>query len=60
MINVIDRRVSPRISCDLWVDYEVMGTRTQAGRITNIGTDGVLLTTQGASPSVGTELLLCF
>ncbi len=41
MSGLIDRRVSPRIFCDLWVDYEARGARAQLGRIINLGTAGV-------------------
>ncbi len=60
MSGLIDRRVSPRIFCDLWVDYEARGARAQLGRIINLGTAGACLTTQGAIPPVGADLLLCF
>ena len=49
MSELIDRRVSPRIPCDFSVDYEARGTRTQEGRIANIGTGGMLLTMQGGA-----------
>lgn len=60
MSDPADRRRSPRTPCDLPVDYGPKGTRTQEGRITNIGTGGVLLTTQGVTPPVGSEVLLRF
>ncbi len=60
MSELIDRRVSPRIFCDLWVDYKPGGAHTQPGRITNIGTAGAQLTTQGAVPAIGADLLLRF
>lgn len=60
MDDAIDRRISPRISCDLWVDYEVRGAHARAGRITNLGAGGALLTTEGTSPPVGADLLLRF
>lgn len=60
MSELIDRRVSPRISCNLSVEYVVRGGDPQAGRITNIGTLGMLLLTQEGDLSVGAELLLRF
>ncbi len=60
MSELIDRRVSPRIFCDFSVDYEARGARAELGRISNIGTAGARLTTQGAIPPVGADLLLHF
>ncbi len=60
MSELLDRRVSPRIPCDFSVDYEARGTRTQEGRIANIGTGGMLLTMQGGAPPLGADLLLRF
>lgn len=60
MDDVIDRRRAPRISCDLSVEYAIGGSPTQEGRMINIATLGALLTTPGASPPVGAELLLRF
>ena len=51
MSELIDRRVSPRIFCDFSVDYEARGARAELGRISNIGTGGMLLTMQGGGPS---------
>ena len=62
MAYLIDQRRSPRITCDLPVEYTVRGgsSRAGAGRITNIGTGGGLLTTQGTIPSAGGDLGLRF
>ena len=60
MSELIDRRVSPRIFCDFSVDYQARGARAELGRISNIGTAGARLTTQGAIPPVGADLLLHF
>lgn len=60
MVYQNDRRRSPRVSCDLSVEYAVRDDPTRMGRLTNIGTGGALLTTQAAIPSVGTVLLLRF
>lgn len=60
MTERTDKRRSPRAACDLAVEYEVRGTRTQQGRIANIGTHGTLLTTQGPIPPVGADVLLRF
>ncbi|MCH7895618.1 MAG: hypothetical protein IH782_01790 [candidate division NC10 bacterium] len=49
MSELIDRRVSPRIFCDFSVDYEARGARAELGRISNIGTGGMLLTMQGGA-----------
>jgi hypothetical protein len=58
--DLSDRRRSPRIPCDLSVEYEERGARTQQGRIANIGITGTLLKTQAASPPVGVELFIRF
>ncbi len=55
-----DRRRSPRVPCDLLVEYGPKGARTREGRIGNIGIGGILLTTEVATPAVGAELLLRF
>ena len=60
MTEQADKRRSPRAACDLAVEYEVRGARTQQGRITNIGTHGTLLTTQETTPPVGADVLLRF
>ncbi len=60
MSELIDRRVSPRIFCDFSVDYEARGARAELGRISNIGTGGMLLTMQGGGPPLGADLLLRF
>lgn len=60
MSEPTDRRRSPRITCDLSVEYEEKGMRPKQGRMTNIGTTGILLKTQGTSPAVGAELFLRF
>jgi len=54
-----DTRHSPRIPCDIPVEYQVHGAPPQDGRITDIGTGGALLTTQQAIP-VGALLILRF
>ena len=54
-----DTRRSPRIPCDLPMEYQVHGAPPQDGRITDIGTGGALLTTQQAIP-VGAQLILRF
>src|SRR3989304_5043818 len=60
MTNLIDRRLSPRISCDLAVDYTAEDVHAQMGRITNIGTAGLCLATQRAILPVGLDLSLHF
>jgi len=61
MTELIDRRRSVRVPCDISVDYEVSGALAQLGRITNIGTAGACLTTAGEIPSpVGADLVLRF
>ena len=54
-----DRRRSPRVPCDIRVEYTRTGTYPQHGRITDIGTGGALITTPRAIP-VGTTLVLRF
>ncbi len=60
MTELIDRRRSARVPCDISVDYEVRGALAQLGQITNIGTAGACLTTEGEIPPVGADLLLRF
>ncbi len=60
MIDMINRRLSPRISCDLAVDYAARDVHDQTGRITNIGTAGVCLATQRLILPVGADVLLHF
>ena len=61
MTALIDRRGSARVPCDISVDYEVRGALAQLGRITNIGTAGACLTTEGEiPPPVGADLVLRF
>ncbi len=60
MSELLDRRVSPRISCDFSVNYQARGARAELGRINNIGTAGARLTTQEAIPPVGADLVLHF
>ncbi len=60
MNNPPDTRRSPRIPCDLAIQYEVGGADPRTGRIMNIGTGGVLLNTRGPIPSVGDDVLLRF
>ncbi len=55
-----DRRRSPRIPCDLAVEYAAAGARPQEGRIANIGTLGILLMTKEEHLPVGTGLRLRF
>lgn len=57
---MIDRRLSPRIACNLPADYQGKSTNAQMGRITNIGTAGVCLATQRMILPVGANLLLRF
>ena len=57
---MIDRRLSPRIACNLLVDYQGKNTHAQMGRITNIGTAGVCLATQRMILPIGANLLLHF
>ena len=52
-------RRSPRVSCDIPMEYELKGGRPQEGRITKLGTVGTLLTTQESVP-LGAELVLRF
>lgn len=59
MSGVGDKRRSPRVPCDIPVEYTRTGTRPQDGRITNIGPGGALLTTQEAI-QVETILVLRF
>lgn len=54
-----DKRRSPRIPCDIAMEYHVKGDRPQDGRITKLGTAGALLTTEETIP-LGTELVLHF
>jgi hypothetical protein len=60
MSDLIDRRLSPRISCDIRVDYKAGDADAQMGRITNIGTAGVCLATQRLILPVGADVLLHF
>lgn len=60
MIDLNDRRCSPRISCDLGVEYKARGTDAQMGRITNIGIAGMCVTAPRVSPPVGADLFLHF
>lgn len=59
MTDLVDRRLSPRVSCDLVVDYTA-DRHAQMGRITNIGTAGVCLATQPVVLPVGLDLALHF
>ncbi len=54
-----DTRRSPRIPCDLPMEYQVQGAPPREGRITKLGTAGALLTTQEPVP-LGAELVLHF
>lgn len=61
MTDLLDRRLSPRIPCDVAVDYTAGEDRyAQMGRITNIGTAGVCLATQRVILPVGLVLSLHF
>jgi len=60
MIDLIDRRLSPRIACNLAVDYTPSEMHAQIGRITNIGTAGVCLATQRLILPAGADVLLHF
>lgn len=60
MSQQIDRRGSPRISCDLELAYKARGTEARMGRITNIGIAGMCFTTQRVLPPVGADLFLHF
>jgi len=60
MSDINDRRHSPRIPCDLPVEYQEKGGRTRQGRMTNIGITGTLLRTQAASPPVGVDVSIRF
>ncbi|MCI0483167.1 MAG: PilZ domain-containing protein [candidate division NC10 bacterium] len=60
MTHVLDRRHSPRIPCDVTVDYTAADRYAQMGRITNIGTAGVCLATQQVILPVGLDLSLHF
>ncbi|MFQ5989290.1 MAG: PilZ domain-containing protein [Candidatus Methylomirabilales bacterium] len=54
-----DTRRSPRIPCDLPMEYHIKGERPRDGRITKIGTVGALLTMEDPVP-LGAELVLHF
>jgi hypothetical protein len=60
MTQLIDRRRSPRISCNIAVDYTPRDMHAQMGRITNIGTAGVCLATQRLILPAGADVLLHF
>jgi hypothetical protein len=62
MTDLTDQRHSPRVTCDLPAEYTLRGGRSRPGeaQITNIGTGGGLLTTQGTIPSAGADLDLRF
>jgi hypothetical protein len=60
MTDLIDRRLSPRISCDFAVDYTAGDKHGQNGRITNIGTAGLCLATPQVILPVGLDLSLYF
>ncbi|MFQ5656048.1 MAG: PilZ domain-containing protein [Candidatus Methylomirabilales bacterium] len=59
MSNRKNTRRSPRIPCNITMEYEIKGVSPQPGRITNIGTVGALITTQEPVP-LGTALVLRF
>ena len=54
-----DTRRSPRIPCDIPVEYHIKGDPPQEGRIVKLGTAGALLTTQEPVP-LEAELVLHF
>ncbi len=54
-----DTRRSPRIPCDLPMEYHVKDDLPRDGRITKIGTVGALLATEEPIP-LGAELVLSF
>lgn len=54
-----DTRRSPRIPCDLPMEYHVKGDRPWEGRIVKLGTAGALVTTQETVP-LGAEMTLTF
>jgi len=60
MTEMLDRRLSPRIPCDVVVDYTAGDRYAQMGRITNIGTAGVCLATQQVILPIGLDLSLHF
>lgn len=55
-----DKRGSPRVDCELIVEYGVENGLAQRGRMANIGIRGALLMTEAATPPAGTVLLLRF
>lgn len=59
MRDAHDTRRSPRVPCDLPMEYQLPGTALRKGRITKLGTMGALLTTQETVP-LGAELYLRF
>jgi hypothetical protein len=59
MNDLAGERRSPRIPCDLPLEYEINGLGLRDGRITNLGTTGALLTTEDPVP-LGTEMVLNF
>ena len=59
MNNPTDTRRSPRVPCDIPVEYHIKSDRPQEGRIVKLGTAGALLTTQEPVP-LGTEMVLHF
>lgn len=59
MNDLAGERRSPRIPCDLPLEYEITGLGLRDGRITNLGTTGALLTTEDPVP-LGTEMVLNF
>ncbi len=59
MNNPTDTRHSPRIPCDILMEYHIKGERPQEGRIVKLGTAGALLTTQEPVP-LEAELVLHF
>lgn len=59
MSDYKDTRRSPRIACDLPMEYQVKGERAREGRIIKLGTAGALLATQETIP-IGTEMVLTF
>jgi len=60
MNELTDRRRSPRVPCNLSVEYKLRGGRIREGRLTNIGIGGIVLTMHVAPPPVGADVLFRF
>ncbi|MFQ5989896.1 MAG: PilZ domain-containing protein [Candidatus Methylomirabilales bacterium] len=59
MNDLTGERRSPRIPCNLPLEYEISGLGIRDGLITNLGTGGALLAIQEPVP-LGAELVLHF